>query len=120
MRSIRESGLPFNRKIPQILAIHIFPKLIAYNLYNEQGQRKQPDQPIDEDIIQAVEHAQLSNQCLAKNARKTDWHESNNVRRNGSTVPNPCKLCPRRFKCNVNLTLHVYWHTMNDQKGLRK
>ena len=23
-------------------------------------------------------------------------------------------MCQRRFKSNVNLTLHVYWHTIND------
>ena len=55
--AIRVNGLPFSREILQILAIHISHKLIAYNLYNEQGQRKHPDQPIDETIIQAVEHA---------------------------------------------------------------
>ena len=25
-------------------------------------------------------------------------------------------LCPRRFKSSVNLTLHVYWHTIKDQE----
>ena len=70
--SIRVSGLPFSREILQILAIHIFHKLISYNLYNEQGQRKHPDQPIDEDIIQAVEHAQLTTQYLAKSTKKTE------------------------------------------------
>ena len=71
VRSIRESGLPFNREILQILAIHISHKLIAYNLYNEEGQRKHPEQPIDETIIDQVEHAQLTSQYLAKNTRKT-------------------------------------------------
>ena len=114
--SITVNGLPYSREILQILAIHIFHKLIGYNLYNEQGQRKHPDQPIDEDIIQAVEHAQLTTQYLAKSTKKTEWHKSQKARRNGPSVPNQCKLCPRHFKCNVNLTLHVYWHTMNDQK----
>ena len=114
--SIRVNGLPFSREILQILAIHIFHKLIGYNLYNEQGQRKHPDQPIEEDMIQAVEHSQLTTQYLAKSTKKTEWHKSQKARRNGPSVPNPCKLCPRRFKCNVNLTLHVYWHTMNDQE----
>ena len=33
--AIRVNGLPFSREILQILAIHIFHKLIGYNLYNE-------------------------------------------------------------------------------------
>ena len=37
VRSIRESGLPFNREILQILAIPISLKIIAYNLYDEHG-----------------------------------------------------------------------------------
>ena len=48
--------------------------------------------------------------------QKRQWHKSPKADRNGIIVPHQCKLCPRRFKCNVNLTLHVYWHTMNDQK----
>ena len=33
---------------------------------------------------------------------------------NGPTVPHLSKLCQRRFKSKVNLTKHVYWHTIND------
>ena len=74
--SIRVNGLPFSREILQILAIHIFHKLIAYNLYNEQGQRKHPDQAIEEHMIQAVEYAQLTTHYLAKSTKKTEWHKS--------------------------------------------
>ena len=112
--SITVNGLPYSREILQILAIHIFHKLIGYNLYNEQGQRKHPDQAIEEDMIQAVEYAQLTTHYLAKSTKKTEWHKSQKADRNGIIVPHQCKLCPRRFKCNVNLTLHVYWHTIND------
>ena len=51
MIAIKLTGLPYTREIVQILAIHIFHKLVRYNLYNEYGQRKNPDQrqslPID-------------------------------------------------------------------------
>ena len=108
--AIKLTELPYTREIVQLLAIHFLHKLLGYNLYNEQGQRKNPDLEIDEDIIQAVEYAKLATQYLSKSTKLTEWHKSNDGRRNGSTVPNPCKLCPRRFKSNVNLTLHVYWH----------
>ena len=69
--SITVNGLPYSREILQILAIHIFHKLIGYNLYNEQGQRKHPDQAIEEDVIQAVKYAQLTTHYLAKSTKKT-------------------------------------------------
>ena len=53
---------------------------------------------------------------LVKSTRKTEYHQSSTARGNDPTVPHLCKLCPRRFKSNVNLTLHVYWHTINDQE----
>ena len=60
--AIKLTGLPYTREIVQILAIHIFHKLVGYNLYNKHGQRKNPDIELDEEIIHAVEHAQLATQ----------------------------------------------------------
>ena len=48
---VKLTGLPYTREIVQILAIHIFHKLLGYNLYNTHGLRKNPDQDIDEEII---------------------------------------------------------------------
>ena len=53
---------------------------------------------------------------ICPRVQERQYHKSTNGRRNVSTVSNPCKLCPRRFKSNVNLTLHVYWHTINNQE----
>ena len=64
--AINLTGLPYTREIVQILAIHIFHKLIGYNLYNAQGHRKNPNQDIDEEIIQSVEQTRLATQYLSK------------------------------------------------------
>ena len=69
--AIKLTGLPYTREIVQILAIHIFQKLVSYNLYNKHGQRKNPDIELDEEIIHAVEHAQLATQFLSKSSKKT-------------------------------------------------
>ena len=49
--AIKLIGLPYTREIVQIFAIHIFHKLLSYNFYNALGQRINPDQEIDEEII---------------------------------------------------------------------
>ena len=51
---------------------------------------------------------------LVKSTRKTEYHQSSNAGHNGTTVPYLCTLCQRRFKSKVNLTKHVYWHTINN------
>ena len=56
----------------------------------------------------------LFKKWLVKSTRKTEYHQSSNARRNDPTVPHLCTLCQRRFKSKVNLTKHVYWHTIND------
>ena len=56
----------------------------------------------------------LPKKWLVKSTRKTEYHQSSNARHNDPTVPRLCKLCQRRFKSKVNLTKHVYWHTIND------
>ena len=40
VRAIMLTGVPYTRTVIQILAIHIFHKLISYNLYDVHGQRK--------------------------------------------------------------------------------
>ena len=112
--AIKMTGLPYTRQIVQILAIHIFHKLISYNLYNTQGQRINRGLEIDEEIIHAVEHAQLASQYLCKSSKKTEYHKSTLVSKNVTTATYVCKMCQRRFKCQVNLTLHIYWHTIKD------
>ena len=51
---------------------------------------------------------------LVNSTRKTEYHQSSNAGHNGPTAPYLCTLCQRRFKSKVNLTKHVYWHTIND------
>ena len=120
--TIKLHGLPYSRDILQVLAIHIYHKLQSYGLYNERGQRKNPGQPIEEDMLQAVEKARLTTNYLAKSNRKTEFHKSFEVTRNagvtsyGPTGPNRCKFCPRLFKDSVNLTLHVYYHAVYDTR----
>ena len=85
-------------------------------MYNQQGQRRNRGFEIDEEIIHAVEHAQLASQYMCRSSKKTEYHKSTRAECNGAraTCTHVCKMCHRRFKSSVNLTLHVYWHTIND------
>ena len=63
---IKLKGVPYTREMIQLLAIHIFQKLISFDLYNVKGQRKEPDQVIDDRIINSVQQSQLVTKYLAK------------------------------------------------------
>ena len=55
---------------------------------------------------------------MAKNTKTSEWHKSCDVQRHvslGSTGDKSCNLCPRIFNSEFNFTLHVYWHTLNEQ-----
>ena len=56
----------------------------------------------------------LERKWFVKSTKKTEYHQSTNAGNNGPTVPHVCNLCQRRFKSKVNLTKHVFWHTIND------
>ena len=54
VRAVALTGVPYSRDVVRLLAIHIYHKLVTFNIYNQQGQRKNPDIQIDEEIIHAV------------------------------------------------------------------
>ena len=114
VRAILLTGVPYSRTVVQILAIHIFHKLIAYNLYDVHGQRKQRSEKLDEEIINAVEHSRLVSRYMCRSSRKTECHNSMLASKNQQRATHVCKLCRRKFKIEVNLTLHVYWHTIKE------
>ena len=108
------TGVPYTNAIIQILAVKIFHKLIALNLYNDTGQRHSPHNTASEQIIQAVQYPMCHSRYLARSNGHTEFHKSKNVTRNldiGTVSPKRCEICPRIFKSSVNLTLHVFWHT---------
>ena len=82
-------------------------------------QEESPVLEIDEERIHAVQYPSFADRYyLAKNTKTTEWHKSCDVQRNvslGSTGDKSCKLCPRIFNSEFNFTLHVYWHTLNEQ-----
>ena len=96
----------------QILAIHIFQKLISFNLYNTKGLRKDPGQVIDDRIINSVQQCKLVTKYLAKSSSRTEFHKSCDEARNDQVSNYSCKMCERKFKCQINITLHIYWHTL--------
>ena len=53
------------------------------------GREKNPDQVIDEEIINSVEHAKLATKYLYKSTRKTEYHKSTDAQRNGPSVAYP-------------------------------
>merc|ERR1712055_141785 len=75
VRAILLTGVPYSRTVVQILAIHIFHKLIAYNLYDVHGQRKQRSEKLDEEIINAVEHSRLASRYMCRSSTKTEHHK---------------------------------------------
>ena len=111
------TGLPYTRTAMQVLAINIFNKLCTFNLYDKEGQRKQRDVEISENVMQAAQKPTVAHKYLARHSKKTEWHKSERVQRNiptGKSVPKPCEHCPRIFKSSISLTLHCYWHTCRD------
>ena len=86
---------------------------------NDPLQEESPDLEIDEERIHAIQYPSFADRYyLAKNTKTTEWHKSCDVQRNvslGSTGDKSCSLCPRIFNSDFNFTLHVYWHTLNEQ-----
>ena len=118
VRCVKLKGIPYTREMIQILAIHIFQKLISFNLYNAKGQRKDPGQVIDDRIINSVQQCKLVTKYLAKSSKKTEFHKSTDAVRNDQVSPlkYPCNMCERKFKCQINITLHIYWHTVKERQ----
>ena len=109
VRAITLNGIPYTREVLQILATHIYNKLLSYNLYDEHGHRKNPGERIDAEVIHSVEKCRLVAQYLSKSNNKTEHHKSKDASRNLPSAGNKCRMCPRAFKSEVNLTLHVYY-----------
>ena len=54
---------------------------------------------------------------MARSTGKTEYHKSIRKDRNVKGFRYPCKRCPRGFKCEINFSLHLYWHTLLDEKS---
>ena len=115
VHSMKEKGLPYTRDMIQILAIHIFQKLISFNLYDCKGKRKDQVQPLDDEVIRSAQQVKLATRYLSNSSQKTEFHKSTDAIRNtAGTLTHFCTQCPRKFKCKINMTLHAYWHTIKD------
>ena len=108
------TGVPYTRQIIQLLAVHIFHKLLSLGLYDATGKRLNPGETIPQHVITSVEHSRLVNRYLASSSAKTEFHRDCNVGKNAGGKWH-CKMCQRIFKNQVNMTLHVYWHTIKEQ-----
>ena len=115
VKAILLTGVPYTRQGIQILAIDIFHKLASYNLYDHNGHRNHPGEKISADIIDTVEHSKI---VMCKSNKNTEFHKSVKTMRNAARANLECKLCPRKFKGKVNMTLHVYWHTIEQEGGI--
>ena len=102
------NGVPYIHSVIRLLGLHIFHKLVACNLYDSQGQRKEQHVVFEEELIDSVELARLLNQYTASSCKKTEYHKSLRVQRNVLGARFKCLQCPRSFKTDINLTLHVY------------
>ena len=115
--AVASTGIPYIYSIIRLLALHIFHKLLASNLYDSKGQRKDQNMVLDEEVINSVQHARLLTQYMASSCKKTEYHKSMDVKRNSEGITRyNCNQCKRSFTIDINLTLHVYWHTCLQQK----
>ena len=58
---------------------------------------------------------------MAKSTRKTEFHKSTNPERNSKAgLKHRCNECNRLFEDDVNLTLHLYWHTCNSKRAIAR
>ena len=73
---VKLKGVPYTRELIQMYAIHIFQKLISFNLYNSKGMRKDQSQPLDEVIVRSVTQTKLATKYLAKSSARTEFHKS--------------------------------------------
>ena len=50
---------------------------------------------------------------------QTQFHKSIDAARNDKESKSKfsCSMCPRKFKCQVPLTLHIYWHAVKDSEN---
>ena len=84
---------------------------------DSKGQRKEV---LDEEMKHTVEHATLISKYMARSSRKTEFHKSTNEARNTprDDLKHICNQCRRQFQDDINLTLHVYWHSRQDEKEI--
>ena len=105
-KAVAITGVPYSQEVVRLLAIHIYHKLVAYNIYNPRGQRKQQHLQLQEDIVHSVEHARLLTRYLANSTPKTEYHKSMRRERNVNGFRFTCKKCPRCFKRDIKFSLH--------------
>ena len=120
--AVGRTGIPYVCRIARLLALHIFHKLVASNIYDSKGQRKEQDKVLDEEMRHTVEHATLIRKYMAKSSRRTEFHKSTKQERNTPKdgLKHRCNECNRLFQDDVNLTLQVYWHTCKDRRAIAR
>ena len=114
--AVKLRGLGYTRELIQMYAMNIFHKLISYNIYNAKGMRREQSQPLDEVIVRTVTQCKLHSRYLAKSCANTEFHKSIAAARNDKESKSKfsCTMCPRKFKSQVNLTLHIYFHAVKE------
>ena len=109
------SGVPYTNTVISILAIKIFHTLVGLNLYDETGERRSNTVVISDEIREVVQFPRHHSRHLAPTSAQTEFHKSKDVLRNSifgvRDTSKEYGLCNRVFKSDVNLILHIYWHT---------
>ena len=121
VKQLERTGIPYVCKVARMLAIHIFNKLVASHTYDSQGQRIDQNKDLDDELLNNVEHAKVITRYMARSSKKTEYHKSTKEARNSKDDPNhKCNHCDRKFLDDINLTLHAYWHTCQDNKAIAR
>ena len=74
--AVGRTGIPYIWKIAQMLAIHIFNKLVRTQSYTPQGQRKEQNKPLPDELISNVEQSKVVAKYMAKSSKITEYHKS--------------------------------------------
>ena len=115
--AVGRTGIPYIWKIAQMLAIHIFNQLVRTQIYTPQGQRKEQNKPLPDELVSNVEQSKVVARYMAKSSRKTEYHKSEDKAKNLTNEnKNKCSLCDRKSIDNLNLsnlfTLHHCIHSL--------
>ena len=113
--AVERTGITYNWKIAQMLGIHIFHQLVKTQLYTPQGQRKQQNMPLPDELVSNVKVSRY----MTESSKITEYYKSEKrIHNSTKDDKNKCTLCPRKFADNINLTLHIYYHECKKDKAL--
>ena len=116
--AVARTGLPYVSRIARLLGLHIYHQLLQTGVYDIKGQRKKQDKPLEVEMTLSVQANTLIRKHVAKSTKSTEFHKSTDPARNEIKAKKRCNQCSRQFESDVNLTLHLFWHTCTTRSNI--